>query len=292
MKEFLQHLKDHYHYTESTLVEKEKQVLLWKDLCSRKQSFDKIGTTELLKMIALQQKKYELITVNNQIKTIEQYFDYLQLTGKRKDHPLKNFRIKTPKRLLITGFLTEEELQDIEEEFKERKYKKGQYTLFGKRNQVIVSLIIYQGLSSGCLRELTIQDIDLEKGLIRVPQATENRLKERVLPLEASQILELYKYLNKTRAELLQISKTVQETDKLFILSEKTRFSSITSQIRKQINIESLQLIRNSRINLWLKQYNLREVQYKSGFRYLRSLEYFNQTELENLKQEIEKYLK
>lgn len=291
MEEFLKYLKDNYHYAENTLVEKEKQVLLWKNLCSRKQNFDTINTSELLKIVELLQKKYTLITVNNQLKTIEQYFEYLQSAGKRKDHPLKNFRIKTPKRTLITGFLTEEELQNIEKEFKKRKYKKGQFSLFGKRNQVILGLIIYQGLNTGSLRELQVKDIDLEKGMIRVPEATENRLKERVLPLEASQILELYKYITETRTELLQLSKTVRESEKLFILSEKTRFSSITSEIRKQINIESLQLIRNSRINLWLKQYNLREVQYKAGFRYLRSLEYFNQTELENLKQEIEKYI-
>lgn len=291
MKEFLNYLKENYHYTESTLIEKEKQVLLWKNLCSRKQNFDKINTAALLKIVELQQKKYALITVNNQLKTVEQYFEYLQLVENRKDHPLKNFRIKTQKRPLITGFLTEEELRILEEDFRKRKYKKGQFSLFGKRNQIILGLIIYQGLNTGSLRELKVKDIDLEKGIIRVPEATENRLKERVLPLEASQILELYKYITETRAELLQISKTVKETEKLFITSENTRFSSITSEIRKQINIESLQLIRNSRINLWLKQYNLREVQYKAGFRYLRSLEYFNQTELENLKQEIEKYL-
>jgi len=291
MRAFLQYLKDNYHYAEKTLEEKERQVLLWKNSCSGKQNFDKIGTTELLKIAALQQKKYTLVTVNNQLRTIEQYFEYLQLTGKRKDHPLNNFRIKTPKRALITGFLSEEELQNTEKEFRQKKYKKGQFELYGKRNKIILSLIIYQGLSSGCLRALKVKDIDLKKGIVRVPEATENRLKERVLPLEASQILELYQYITETRSELLQISKTVKESEKLFITSEKTKFSSITKQIRKQINIESLQLIRNSRINLWLKQYNLREVQYKSGFRYLRSLEYFNQTELENLKQEIEKYL-
>ncbi|KUJ49702.1 tyrosine-type recombinase/integrase [Chryseobacterium sp. JAH] len=291
MKEFLNYLKSNYHYAENTLIEKEKQVLLWKNLCSGKQNFDKISTAELLKIVALQQKKYTLITVNNQLKTIEQYFEYLQLQGKRKDHPLKNFRIKTAKKPLLTGFLTEEELQDIEKEFREIKHKKGQFKLFEKRNRIILGLLIYQGLSSGCLRELKVKDIDLQKGIIKVPQATESRLKERNLPLEASQILELYQYINEIRTELLQISKTVKATDKLFIVSEKTKLSSITSQIRKQINIENLQLIRNSRINLWLKQYNLREVQYKAGFRYLRSLEYFNQTELENLKQEIEKYI-
>lgn len=292
MKEFLHYLKDNYNYTESTIIEKEKQVLLWKNLSSGKQNFDRINTAELLKIVELLQKKYALITVNNQLKTIEQYFDYLQLKGKRKDHPLKNFRIKTPKRPLITGFLTEEELQNIEKEFREKKYKKGQFELYGKRNQIILSLLIYQALNTGSLRELKVKDIDLEKGIIRVPEATENRLKERILPLEASQILELYKYITETRTELLQISKTVKETEKLFIIGENTKFSSITKQIRKQINVPSLQQIRNSRINLWLKQYNLREVQYKAGFRYLRSLEYFNQTELENLKQEIEKYLK
>ncbi|ASW72840.1 hypothetical protein IQ37_05755 [Chryseobacterium piperi] len=291
MKEFIHYLRDQYHSTEKTLIEKEKQIVLWKKLCSRKQNFDRITTQELLKIIELQQKKYQLNTINTQIRSIEQYFEYLQFTGKRKDHPLKNFRIKTPKKALITGFLSEEELRDIEKNFKERKYKRGQFDLFGKRNQIILGLIIYQGLNTGSLRELKVRDIDLEKGMIRVPEATENRVKERILPLEAPQILELYKYITETRTELLQISKTVKETEKLFITSENTRFSSITKQIRKQINIQSLQQIRNSRINLWLKQYNLREVQYKAGFRYLRSLEYFNQTELENLKQELEKYV-
>ncbi|WP_299182607.1 site-specific integrase [uncultured Chryseobacterium sp.] len=291
MKEFLHYLSNQYHYAERTLVEKEKQIILWRKLCSRKQNFEKLTTQELLKIIEVQQKKYTTATLNNHIRTIEQYFEYLQLTEKRKGHPLKNFRIKTPKKPLITGFLTEEELQDIEKNFKERKYKQGQFSLFGKRNQIILGLMIYQGLSSGCLRALRVKDIDLEKGIINVPKATENRLKERTLPLEASQILELYKYITETRPELIQISKTIKETDKLFTISENTKFSSITSEIRKKINLDNLQQIRNSRINLWLKQYNLREVQYKAGFRYLRSLEYFNQTELENLKQEIEKYV-
>ena len=72
------------------------------------------------------------------------------------------------------------------------------------------------------MRELKVKDIDLEKGKITVPEATENRLKERILSLEASQILELYKYLNETRAELLEISKTVKKL-KSFLLSEKTQ---------------------------------------------------------------------
>ena len=59
MKEFLQYLKDHYHYAERTLTEKEKQVLLWKKSCSGKQDFDEINTAELLKIAALQQKNMQ-----------------------------------------------------------------------------------------------------------------------------------------------------------------------------------------------------------------------------------------
>ncbi len=291
MKEFLSYLKDNYHYAEKTLIEKEKQFLIWKDLCSRKQNFDKINTSELLKIVALLQKRYTLNTVNNQIKTIEQYFDYLQSKGKIKDHPLKNFRIKTPKRPLITGFLTEAELQDIYTRFTERKYQIEKFSIYGKRDRIILGLMIYQALSSGCLRELEVKDIDLGKGTVRVPKATENRLNERILPLEASQILEIYNYIKEVRQELLKLLKTDRETEKLFVTDENTRFSNITTEIRKKIDNRNLQQIRNSRINLWLKQYNLREVQYKAGFKYLRSLEWFNQTELENLKQEIEKYL-
>lgn len=292
MKEFLDYLKDNYHYAEKTLIEKENQVLLWKNRCSRKQDFDKINTSELLKIVELLKKRYTINTVNNQIKTIEQYFEYLQLTGKRKDHPLKNFRIKIPKRPLITGFLTEEELQEIYIKFTEIKYRIEKFSIYGKRDRIILGLIIYQALSSGCLRELKVKDIDLRKGIIRVPKATESRFNERILPLEASQILEIYNYIKEIRPELLKLLKTTRETEKLFVTDENTRFSNITTEIRKKIDNRNLQQIRNSRINLWLKQYNLREVQYKAGFKYLRSLEYFNQTELENLKHEIERYLK
>ncbi|MCW3162866.1 tyrosine-type recombinase/integrase, partial [Chryseobacterium oryctis] len=265
MKEFLHYLKEHYHYAERTVTEKENHILLWKSICSRKQNFDTVTTQELLNIIELLQKKYSLNTINNHIKTVEQYFDYLQLKGKRKDHPLKNFRIKTPKRPLITGFLTEDELHEIYTRFTNRKYQIQKFDIYGKRDKIILGLIIYQALSSGCLRELELKDIDLEKGLIRVPKATENRFNERTLSLEASQILDIYHYIKQTRPQLVKLLKTNTETEKLFVTDRNTKFSNITTEIRKKIEIQNLQQIRNSRINLWLKQYNLREVQYKAG---------------------------
>ncbi len=82
----------------------------------------------------------------------------------------------------------------------------------------------------------------------------------------------------------------------LFPKGEKTRFSSVTGSILKRLKIpphtglrnhtdmDNLYQIRINRIALWLNQYNLREVQYKAGYRSLQSLETFGREALEELK--------
>jgi integrase/recombinase XerC len=290
MEEFKNYLREHYHCKENTVFEKEKQLLQWKNLYSKKQNFDKIASPELLKIAEIQKKKYTDQTLNNQLKTIEQYFEYLIFEEKRKDNPIKNFRIKTDKKAIITGYLTEEELNSIYENYSARGHFRGQFDLYRQRKKVVLGLMIYQGLSSGCLKALNVKDIDLKKAIIQVPAATESKLRARTLPLEAVQMLELSEYLNHTRIKIMELLKH-GNCGELFTFSEKNKFCSVTKAIRKQIKISHIQQLRNSRINLWLNRYNLREVQYKAGYRSLLSLEKFNRSDLEHLKQALEKYL-
>jgi len=48
--------------------------------------------------------------------------------------------------------------------------------------------------------------------------------------------------------------------------------------------------IRSSLISHWLKHYNLREVQYMAGHKYVSSTERYNLNKLENLKSKLIKY--
>ena len=54
--------------------------------------------------------------------------------------------------------------------------------------------------------------------------------------------------------------------------------------------VESVKQIRASVITGWLKNYNLREVQYFAGHRYVSSTESYLINDLEDLKEDINRY--
>jgi len=290
---FKEWLEQNYRYSKRTLAEKQRQVKVWQSLCSKHQTLETLNRSELLKIVEILKNKYNSQTLNSQLKTIEQYFYFLTESGKRKDHPLKNFRIKTEKKPLLKGFLTEEELNQLYDKFPDKGHFKGQFDVYARRNKVILGLIVYQALNTGSLEKLEVKNLDLEKGTIHIP-ATDHKLNPRKLPLEAVQVLSLKSYLEKDRSQLLELTTANKDSQKLFPKSEKTEFSSVTGSIlkrlKKQTEITSLYQLRISRIALWLQQYNLREVQYKAGYKSLQSLEAFDRDALEELKEAVEKY--
>lgn len=293
-KEFICYLKRKYHYSERTLQEKVNQITKWKKLCIQSQKLEDLRTKEVLSLVELLRQKYNIQTLNNYIKTLEQYYAYLIEVGKMEENPVRSFRIKTDKKTLIQGLLTEQELRSIYENYSVQGHYGGQFDYYKQRNKVILGMMVYQGLDSGTLGILEVQSIDLEKGILKVPKSSEYKLNERVLTLESEQILEIYRYLTQTRQELLKLLKVEENTKKLFPKSEKTRISSITKSIKKELSknykLSSLIQLRYSRISIWKKRYNLRETQYRSGYKSLLSLEKFNQEEIEELQQSIEKY--
>lgn len=287
---FIKYLQSKYPYTPRTLQDKQNQINSWKNLCLKNQYIEKLTTQELLKLVEHQKKKYKIQTLNNHLKTLEQYYNYLVETQQIQEHPLKDFRIKTETNPLIQGLLNEQELADLYENYSVQGHLGGQFNHYRHRNKVILGLMIYQGLGSSTLERLEIGHIDLDQGSIEIPKISDYKLKERILPLSSTQLKELHKYLTQTREELLKLVKTEEATNKLFPKSENTKFSSITQSLKKQLHLENIHQLRYSRIVAWKKQYNLREVQYQSGYKSIISLEKFNQQEIEELQQSINKY--
>ncbi len=113
----------------------------------------------------------------------------------------------------------------------------------------------------------------------------------RILELKPYQILELQEYITEIRPQLLQ-----QETNQLFISIEgninlKNSLYHLFRAIKKtNPNIGSGKQIRASVITNWLKCYNLREVQYFAGHKYVSSTERYKLNDLEGLKNQVEKF--
>lgn len=292
MNDFKNYLKTRYHYTNQSLEIKINQVLQYQKLCSNYQKLEKLSFPEILKIIEIQRQKYTIVTVNNQLHSLECYFFYLIARGIRKDNPVENFRIKTEKPKLLQGFLSREELDFIYQNYP--KTETGKYQVYNIRNRIILGLLVHQGISTGALEVLKVNDIDFEKAQITIPKTSERKLNQRILTLESVQIIELYNYIHQYRNQLIKLVKANQNNDLLFPQRPKSKMKDITKaikiQIQKYFKINELQQLRISRIALWLKLYNLREVQYKSGYKYLSSLEKYQQDKLESLKEAVAKY--
>ena len=59
---------------------------------------------------------------------------------------------------------------------------------------------------------------------------------------------------------------------------------------RKNKLVKNAKQLRASVISKWLKQYNLRQVQYLAGHRYISSTEAYQQNEMEGLTEEVNKF--
>ena len=283
--DFKNYLKTQYRYKQETTNQKERYIKQWKALVSTKEHFNKSTTKQLLKYIETQKKHYTNQALNARIQALEQYFYYLIKTKKRKEHPLKNFRVKTTKPKLLKGFLNNQELDSIYTNYPKKGHHKGQFNLYAQRNKVLLGLLIYQAIPTRELEKLSIKSIDLEEVTITI--------NKRKLSLKALQILELQEYITTTRPKIKTLLN-LENSTLLFPKSNKTKLSltlvTIKKQIKNYFEIESIKQLKDSRIRLWLKKYNPREVQYKTGYKSLLSLEKYNQNKLDSLKQAVEKY--
>ena len=195
--------------------------------------------------------------------------------------PADGLYLKGYERKIPVDLLSEKELKEIYEEYKV-------YNLRTQRNKVILGLFINQAITSGELQKLRPDHLKLERGKIVIPPVRNN---QRTLILEPYQILQLHKYINEIRPEILK-RKNVK-TDQLFISMQGNKnLKGTLSAMFKRITdkIKTAGQIRISVITNKLKTMNLREVQYFAGHKKVSSTEYYKLGNIEDLKKDIEKY--
>lgn len=236
--------------------------------------------------------------INNKIRSIRNYYDYLKKKNPKLINPAINLHLKGIRHKLPANIIEFTELEKLYQSFEVT-------TTRDKRNKIILSLLIYQGLTTEELHQLEPGNLKLKEGKIYVPG--NRRRNSRKLDLKPFQILDLHEYLSETRIKILneiskprparkpnRINKTKLETS-LFISmngSEHIKGSLYHLFIAiKKVNpeIRNAKQIRSSIITYWLKNHNLRQVQYMAGHKYVSSTERYKLNNLENLQSQLEK---
>ncbi len=204
------------------------------------------------------------------LSAIKKYYDYLIASGYRTDHPCKrlNIKVNSNHAIQVQDLFSSEELQLL-------MNRENRYWFLQDRNNVLISLLIYQGLTSDEIARLDVKDVDLDNTTIYI-KASKN-LNSRTLKLKSKQMKPFLDYINETRKKML-----MGRTDKLILnkLGKPISVSGIHSifdQFKGLFPDRKLnpQTIRMSVICNWLneKELPLEKVQELCGHRFPGSTE-------------------
>lgn len=238
----------------------------------------------------LQTKDWQPQTINNQIRGIYYYFEYLIDELIRIDNPAEGLKVKRSRTKVLSNLLSMDELEDLYYSYETNNINDFYFTATAKRNKVITGLIVYQGLNSSTLAKLQLDHLEIYKGKIYVPST--KRSNKRTLNLKSWQVIELMEYINEYRPKIQQHIKLYDES--LFPLNTDQFNNILNGMIKKlkQTNnkVSNVSQLRASLITHWLTKYNIREVQIMAGHKYIGSTERYKQDNLENLQEAIKNF--
>lgn len=131
------------------------------------------------------------------LSALKKYYDYLVISGYRTDHPCKrlNIKIKSNQAIQVQDLFRSLELQLLME-------RESRYKHLDVINKVLLSLLIYQGLTSDEIIRLNVKNIDLDNGTIYIKASA--ILNKRTMELVSKQMILFSNYINETRTELLR----------------------------------------------------------------------------------------
>jgi len=255
----------------------------------------------------LQRRGQENKTRNIRLNVIKQFFTWQIEKGQRSDNPIQHLKIRGIQKQKLYPILDKQQLESLylnyqvpneEDERANRNWFKS-YRLSRARNKAILSLMINQGLTTAEVNRIKLTDLKLKEGKIYITGSRKSN--ERTMELKANQIIELMEYQFTTRNELIETCG--QTTELLFISSppvgRTTAKRMDCKEIWKRLNQDvkeqnqsfiNFKQVRTSVITHWLKQYNLREVQYMAGHRYVSSTEAYLVNQMEDLRADIDEF--
>lgn len=271
--------------TIKTFVSNTHYFLEW--LTKQSMNPEEVRQADILSYMKHTHKKESISqrTIQHRVIMLRHYFDHLVELKRLEHNPAAGIKVQGVKRKTLHRILEAPELNGLYNNYEVATHSE-------KRNKVILGLLVYQGLKSEDLFRLQVNDIKLREGKVEVPGS--KRTNARTLQLESHQVLDVYEYVMKVRPEILQLSK--ETTNQLFVGLEGGKHQShfvqnVLKQLRKtHPKLENPDQLRASVIVKWLRQYNLREVQYLAGHRYISSTEAYQQNEMQGLSEEVNQF--
>lgn len=214
---------------------------------------------------------------------VKKYYDYLVETGHREDNPCRTFFIRksSSQSVQLQDLFTSKELEALMQ--RENRYKHLEI-----RNKVIISLLIYQGLTKDELIRLEVDNIDLDMGTVYIKGSP--KLNRRTLELRPNQVKLIDNYINETRPKIMWRGRS----NKLIInkLGQSLSADGINAMLEplaviypdRPLNPRS---IRMSVISNWLneKKLPLENVQELAGHKWPSTTEKY--IRLDDLKQRV-----
>lgn len=249
----------------------------WSD--TEKIDYEGCQYNELLKFIQYHQKKESSkATINNHLNSICKYYNYLISEGRITKNPARDLRVKKEGRRVLQNILTLEELEKIYQDYANKpawSFREEKHKRIHQRNRVILGMLLYQGLHTGELKRVEKNHLHLAQGTIYIPST--RRSNSRVLKLQSAQIIPIQQYLLSFTGE------------KLFTGNLHNIINWLLQELRKISNrVKSANQLRSSVIVGWLKQHNLRQVQYLAGHKHISSTERYKQEDLADLQAQLE----
>lgn len=220
--------------------------------------------------------------VNRKLLSVRHWFSFFQLKNKEAANPAAGLYLKSSRKRLVSGIVSFDRLEQLYQSYPATDGRE-------LRNKVILSLLVYQGITTDELHHLETEHVKLREGKLKIPGS--KRSNGRVLHLQAFQVLDLQEYLLTVRTKL-----TTGKEGRLFLSMEgkpelKNSLHHLFRALKKvEPQISSANQIRQSVIVYWLKNHNLRQVQYMAGHKYVSSTERYQQNNIEDLQKEVGKY--
>jgi integrase/recombinase XerD len=220
-------------------------------------------------------------TVHSLLNVVRHYFIWLIAEGRREDNPAAGVYVRGIVRKLPGNLLSMDEMEEL--------YRCYQLQLnVDLAKKLMLGLLIYQGLQTEEFMRLEGVHIQLKEGRIFVKGTSYSN--ERWLPLQAQQVVDWQQYLQANKfKEGIFLARPVRKDASARNISN--RMQHMIVQLRrlnpKVINANQL---RNSVISFWLQRYNLRQVQYMAGHKYVSSTERYQRLNKDDLQSELQKH--
>jgi site-specific recombinase XerD len=305
MNEFINYMerKNHAQSTQKSYLKYVELFLQW-------YKHDPINCEkrDILNYLAYLKKhtKQQNVSRRSSLTALNHYFTALLQADMINRNPVALIKMRGANKKQLYKIYTPEELigladnfyhvfiQGFDDSYMKFPTKKERSFLSRHRNYAMLTFLLFQGLPTAELPQVSINDIDLNKAKIIIRGSKKGA--ERTLPIQATQMGTLINYINQIRPLYLE---QCGETDKLFFsLSaeqyDKT-FSKPLRKLTKQVksidnNFVNFAQTRTSVITHWIQTEGLRKAQYLAGHRNIASTEMYLPNDLNSLMNDIQRF--